>query len=450
MDKSKPNIVLIITDQQSASMMSCAGNKYVNTPNMDRIAGRGIRFERAYATNPVCVPARVSLLSGQMPSYYNGRYNEDNWQVSEKEQRETLGQLISNAGYETVYGGKEHVPRGLIPHDPGSGYDYFCSDERDILAQECADFIRKPHKQPFFLVASFINPHDICYMAIRDQGEPVYSKKMCERGVKEISALDEALKLPDGVSQEEFWMDICPPLPPNHLPQTDEPEAIDDMISLRDFKINARNNWTDKDWRMHRWAYKRLTEKVDAEIGVVLDALEDAGLADDALIIFTSDHGDNDSAHKLEHKTVFYEEAAGVPFIVSAPGNIRAGQVDKTSLISNGLDILPTLCDYAGAEVPSSKPGLSICPVIEGRCNEFRDVLFIESEFGDAAVCGPYKYAAYNQGKGRNNVQLYDLNADPFETRNSLHDPGNAEIAAKLKNELAEYVSQKRSYSYSS
>lgn len=448
MDKSRPNIVLIITDQQSASMMSCAGNKYVSTPNMDRLAARGIRFERAYATNPVCVPARVSLLSGQMPSYYNGRYNEDNWQVSEKEQTETMGILMSNAGYETVYGGKEHVPQGLLPHDSGSGYDYFCSDERDILAQECADFIRKPHDQPFFMVASFINPHDICYMAIREQGDPVYSKRMCEHSVKEVAALDEALKLPEGVTDDEFFDKICPTLPPNHQPQTDEPKAINDMIKLRDFKINARNNWTDKDWRMHRWAYKRLTEKVDAEIGVVLDALEHAGLADDALIIFTSDHGDNDSSHKLEHKTAFYEEAAGVPFIVSAPGNIDAGKLDAASLISNGLDILPTVCDYAGVGIPSSKPGLSLRSIIEGQVNSLRDVLFIESEFGDAALCGPYKYAAYNQGAGKNNVQLYNLHADPFETRNCLNDADNAEIAAKLKIELAEYVSAKKSYSY--
>lgn len=448
MDNSKPNIILIITDQQSASMMSCAGNRYVNTPNMDRIAARGIRFERAYATNPVCVPARVSLLSGQMPNYYNGRYNEDNWQVSEDEQYKTLGQLISNAGYETVYGGKEHVPQGLQPHGAESGYNYFCPDERDVLAGECADFIRQPHDRPFFLVASFINPHDICYMAIRDQGDPAYSRRMCERGVKEVAALDEALKLPEGISEAEFFEKLCPPLPPNHLPQADEPEAVNDMITLRDFKINARNNWTDKEWRMHRWAYKRLTEKVDAEIGVVLDALEEAGLADDALIIFTSDHGDNDSAHKLEHKTVFYEEAACVPFIVSAPGNLRAGEVDATSLVSNGLDILPTVCDYAGATVPADKPGLSLKYLIEGRNDDLRDILYMESEFGDAAVCGHYKYAVYNQGRGANNIQLYDLKSDPFETRNCLYDPGNAEIAAKLKKELAAYVSRKKSYSY--
>ncbi len=443
MSSEKPDIVLILTDQQSAAMMSCAGNKYVNTPNMDRIAAKGIRFQRAYCTNPVCVPSRVSLLTGQMPSYYSGRFNEDNWIVSAAEQDVAMGHLVRNAGYETAYGGKEHVPPELH-----TGYDYFCSDEREVLADKCAEFIRKPHDKPFFLVASFINPHDICYMAIRDQGNPEYSRRMCERSIKETAALDEALKLPPQVSQDEFFAEICPPLPPNHQPQDDEPEVINEMLTRRDFKINARNNWTPEDWRMHRWAYKRLTERVDAEIGIVLDALEECGLADDALIIFTSDHGDHDSSHKLEHKTAFYEEAAGVPLIVSAPGNILAGQVDRTSLVSNGLDILPTICDYAGSMVPDNKPGLSLRSLLEKRCNDFRPELFIENELGDAVVSGPYKYVIYNEGRGMHNIQLYDLDSDPHETRNCLNDENKQEIASELRARLIDYIRQKKSYSF--
>jgi arylsulfatase A-like enzyme len=188
-----PNIILIITDQQSANMMSCAGNKYVHTPNMDRLAAAGVRFNRNYCTNPVCVPSRVSMMTGKMPSEFGLWYNQRPFDLDPGMQPETLGTLMQNSGYELFYGGKIHLPDALKPQN--NGFNYFCADEREGLAHACADYLQKNHPNPFFLVASFINPHDICYMIIRDFIE---DKNNFDAGLlpKEISALDDALQIP--------------------------------------------------------------------------------------------------------------------------------------------------------------------------------------------------------------------------------------------------------------
>ena len=134
---------------------------------------------------------------------------------------------------------------------------------------------------------------------------------------------------------------------------------MEKYINPRPFQAYTREKYTQNQWRLHRWAYCRLTEMVDREIGTVLDALKEAGLQENTLIVFTSDHGDMDSAHKLEHKQVLYEESVRVPFIMSYAGRIPAGVIDDTHLVSNGLDLLPTLCDYAGIKTPEELPSIT-------------------------------------------------------------------------------------------
>ena len=139
------------------------------------------------------------------------------------------------------------------------------------------------------------------------------------------------------MSREEFYAKVCPPLPANYAIPAGEPESIL-AADMRPFRINTRNSWSDDQWRMHRWAYARLTELVDSQIGVVLKALRETGLLHHTLVVFTSDHGDMDASHHLEHKSVLYDEATRVPFIVSWKGVTKPGVVDKEHLVSSGLD----------------------------------------------------------------------------------------------------------------
>ena len=420
--KNRPNILFIMTDQQHAGMMSCTGNKWLKTPALDRLAASGIRFERAYACNPVCVPNRFSLQTGLMPSVIGMFQNSDSGRVSVTEAilQKSLGRLFHEAGYETVYGGKVHLP-GKMNDVQNLGYRNLTGDSRQGLADACAKFIKGQHSRPFFLFASFINPHDICYMAINDfrrtKAKPPVGNtdsKTCE------AVLDCARKAAD---ISTFVQENCPPLPTNHGVPKAEPECITHKyLNARPFRAYVREKWTQNQWRLHRWAYCRLTEMVDKKVGTLLDALREAGLEDNTLIVFTSDHGDMDAAHKMEHKSVLYEESVRVPFIMSYKGVIPRGVVDDTHLVSNGLDLLPTLCDYAGIKIPAGRHGLSLRPLAQGKkAVPWRIYVVSESQNARMLQTARFKYCIYDSGRHRE--QLIDLKNDPGEMENLAENP---------------------------
>jgi len=435
----KPNIIYIYTDQQSASMMSCAGNKWLKTPAMDYIAENGIRFTRSYTSNPVCSPARVSLMTGRFAGSFNdnkGRPARENRgamrieQISDEVRNTTIAAFLKKAGYDLVYGGKEHLPDPLTPK--ALGFNDICDNQREKLAEKSANYIKGEHDRPYFMVVSLINPHDICYMAIRDSAKTESEKRLLNRGKVEIAMLDKAMKMPEGVSEDEFFKKYCPPLPPNYEPQKDEPKAIDYMLDQRNFRREAREKYTEKQWRHHRWAYCRLTEVVDSEIQTILDAIKQSGAGKDTLVIFSSDHGDNDSSHRLEHKTTFYEESANIPFMAMWKGQIPAGQVHDKHLVSNGLDLLPTVCDYAGIKGVSDPRGKSLRPLFEGKNVKWRDTLGVESEIGRMVVSKDrLKYIKYD-AEGIEE-QLLDLDSDPYETTHFIDNPKYASKLAKLR-----------------
>ena len=411
-----PNILFIMTDQQHAGMMSCTGNKWLKTPAMDRLAASGTRFERAFASNPVCVPCRFSLQTGLMPSAIGMGHNGDSGQaaVTETMVQQSLGRLFRQAGYETVYGGKVHLPRKMKGVE-NLGYRNLTRDSRQGLGDACAEFLKSRHEKPFLLFASFINPHDICYMAINDFNRTQQKAPMGNTDSRTCEAvLDQARKTGD---ISAFVEANCPPLSANHAVPDAEPECITlNYVNARSFRVHIRENWNSDQWRLHRWAYCRLTEMVDKEIGTVLDALKTAGLEDNTLVVFTSDHGDMDSAHKLEHKQVLYEESVRVPFVMSYAGRIPAGAIDKTHLVSNGLDLLPTLCDYADIKTPEGLPGRSLRPLVEGKAVEWRDFVVAESLSSRMLRTKRYKYCIYESGSHRE--QLIDMENDPGEMKN--------------------------------
>jgi choline-sulfatase len=237
----------------------------------------------------------------------------------------------------------------------------------------------------------------------------------------------EAARMPAGMAEEDFFAERCPPLPANHEPQEDEPEAIGVMIGRSKFKQDARDQWGERGWRRHRWAYCRLTESVDRQMAVVLAALRETGLESNTVVLFTSDHGDHDGAHQLEHKTALYEEAVRIPFLLCDPDTPGRGTVDREHLVCNGLDLFPTVCDYAGAKVPPGLRGVSLRPLAAGTTpTAWRGHLLIESEYGYGIRTRDFLYALYD--RGRNREQLYDLRTDPGQTRNFAADPACAEI----------------------
>lgn len=415
----QPNILLIMTDQQHARMMGCTGNGNLRTPHLDNLAKQGIRFDRAYCTNPVCVPSRTSMATGMMPNALGAPDNDRGMKIASlpKEIDEnSMGRIMKRAGYDTFYGGKVHMCDSLVPEK--AGFDLYFSDERETLPKACVDFIKRKRETPFFAVASFINPHDICYAHSAHIGR----EDSFMESVNDLYA--RAAEMPT----EEL-----PPLPDNYAIPSDEPEAVKASASTTAITPSGimRETYSDRDWRINRWIYCRLTEQVDRHIGEILQGLKESGKEDDTLILFVSDHGNMDGSHALASKSFLYEESVGVPFIMKYPGEIPPGCVDESHLVSTGLDILPTLCDYAGVEIPAHLRGVSLKGWAQGNRNIAPKRLHIISETATGRmVCSKkYKYCLYDTGE----ETLSDLENDPGEMENLINEKAYEDVSKRMR-----------------
>jgi len=399
---------------------------------MDSLATDGARFDLAYCADPVCMPSRFSMFTGVLPSRVELERNEDGKEarshVTPVILANSMGRVFGDAGYETVYGGKQHLPMTI----EAAGFRNIEKDPGAKLADTCAAFLRQPHDRPFLMVASFINPHDICFMAISDAKTP--------GNISGPQPLIRAMALPPGMSREEFFEKVCPPLPANYAVPSGEPESIL-AADPRPFRVHARNDWTDEQWRLHRWTYAQLTELVDAQIGTVLRAMRATTLDKNTLVVFTSDYGDMDASHRLEHKSVLYDEAARVPFIISWKGVTKPGLVDREHLVSTGLDMIPTLCDFAGIPVPAALHGSSVRTLSEGGMpSEWRETMVVENGSSRMLRSSRYKYSVYAAGARRE--VLTDMIEDPGEMRNLALDPAFATVLAGHREMLKKWYRQ--------
>jgi len=195
----------------------------------------------------------------------------------------------------------------------------------------------------------------------------------------------------------------------------------------------VRETFTEEEWRIGRWLYCRLTESVDAEIQIVLDALRESGQEENTVVIFSSDHGENDGTYQFHGKETFNEESIRVPFIVMDKGGAsQAGRVDRTHLVSNGLDLLPTALDYAGVPGAKGDPrGLSVRPLEEGRDIPWREHVGVESRIGRMVVGERYNYIRYDAAGYEE--RLRDMQEDPHEKTHCTADPERATDLATMK-----------------
>lgn len=450
-EDSLPNILFIMTDQQYAGMMSCTGNAYLKTPALDRLAASGMRFELAYSPNPVCVPSRTSMVTGYFPSAFGVTHNRDarDAVIPDRILENTMGKLMKRAGYRCIYGGKIHWSRGLDMEN--SGFEDLTRDEREGLAEKCAEFFHSKPEEPFFMVASFINPHDICYVEIDATIDYYGLPEFAPKHKVERQKVAEAVQLAEEARVAGVYDSLCPPLKANfalteNVPgilyanlrpePAGDPKASDVYYYMND---HVRNNWTEEDWRLHHWIYHRLTEDVDRQIGTVLNALQESGLDKNTIIVFTSDHGDMDGSHRMVHKTQFYEEAARVPFIVAGPG-ITCG-VDRQHLVSASLDLIPTFCDFAGIEIPEGVHGLSIKPLTMGQApDNWRDFVVSETDLGRMVRSARYKYCQYKGGEPRE--MLIDMEKDPGEMKNLAGIQEYENVLAGHRRMLDEWISR--------
>ncbi len=416
--KNRPNILLILTDQQTVSAASCYGNKYLSTPAIDKLADSGIRFTRNYVTQPLCLPFRSSLQTGQYPHEINAINNGGKI----PEDTPMLGNLVASSGYKTHYIGKRHV--GMPAGDAGYAfYDNVGIDEKK--SEAAVAFLSAEQEQPFFLTVSFMNPHNVCQLARAD-------------------AL--GTDLPDGgIGIAPSDTSLLPPLPANFAIPDDEPGIIRE-IQEKSLVHYPTANWDELIWRQYLWGYYRLVEKVDSEILKVLNALEKSGKAENTVIIFTSDHGEGVAMHHWNQKQILYDQAVTSPFIISWKG--KTSKKVYPQLVSNALDIPLTILDLAGAEIPNVMRGKSLMRTLHGLPPEKRDYVVSETMFargsqnlgatGRMLRTEKYKYCIYDKGEKRE--QLFHMELDAGEQKNLAYNAAFKSVLEHHRKKMLEWA----------
>lgn len=448
-----PNILIIITDQQSYNTISAhaslfPGSVYATTPNIDRLVRSGVSFTRAYCANPVSVPSRFSLFTGVYGARFGVRENKcseaDETAIRKIQQTHSLGTVFRNAGYETLYGGKVHLPFAAVKG--GSkfaapvtyGFDnYYTADERKGLAAATANLIREKGEaltevsgdapvKPFLMVASFLNPHDICVESSANLSPEVPDDAKDPEKAATIRMMRERLS---AINPVEFYEKHAPQLPFNKEKPKDYPATGCSKKRFLDYP--------DDYWRRYRWIYGQLVSLVDSHIGEVLDALDaQPDLKKNTLIVFTSDHGEMQGAHNTVTKSMPFDECQRVPFIFAGWG-ITGERIDNTP-VCNGVDLLPTLCELSDIDLPEGLDGISLAPIIKGRdkvkTTATRKYLYSESETFISVLHNEYKLSYFDLD-GQHSL-LVDLSKDRGETQNIAS--FNKEMVDKLKQVIEE------------
>jgi len=408
---ARPNIVVIITDDQVFRALGCAGNKAIHTPNLDRLASQGTRFTTAVVASPVCVASRASIWSSHYPQQHGSTFldNQPFIRKVKAGQLKPLAQYLAEAGYVNGYCGKSHLgnPRENLGFQEG-GEMVGGSDERAFAFAEEFLTARAAGHKPFFLCIAPTQPHI-------------------------------PLKPPD--RWREFYKPQDMPLDPNYreapLNSSLTNQGAPSQISYRD---GGGPKTRDEAQRVTALYYGEVSN-MDEQVGRVMKKLADLDVERNTLVIFLSDNGYHLGNHGVGNKLLMYEESIRVPFIVRYPDVVRSGQVSD-ALISS-LDVMPTILDFAGLPIPQGLEGKSLKPLLTGKATHLRDEVFSEAcgiaglGIGHRMVRTPdWKYMLSDA----NEEGLFDLRADPYEMNNLVKDPNARPQLDRLRKSLAAWM----------
>jgi choline-sulfatase len=454
MTSKKPNIIFCTCDQLRAFEIGCYGNKTIKTPNIDNLAASGLRFEIGISNNPLCMPARSIMLSGEYSRTCSQLHNEistinwgSGWILPFYPMRgrphlkdPTLPEILRSNNYYTATIGKWHIQSW--PHDVG--FDYYLiprtqhchigqhfteNGDREVVpegfsvdfeVEKVGEFLQshKNSENPFFLFYNISPPH-LPYDDI-----PEYYKKMYkpeDMPIRENAIIDDKMAY----------------------------DRLNFISYLYDYKFyNLGLPYTGKlpenfDLRHLYALYYGSTSWVDDAIGKLLENLKTMGLEENTIVIFTADHGDNLGSHGWWQKGWFNQESSRIPFIWRVPGQKNNEVVDKQ--VGSLVDITPTLLDLVGIDIPEHIQGQSLAPIIRGESETLENnYTFIESTRGSVAIRTP-KYIfekSLNIRKRQltdRRVYLFDLEKDPFEYQNIADSIEHKKLRNELENMLEQW-----------
>ena len=415
----KPNILFVLSDQWRAQTLTTAGDPDIHAPNLKRLAEEGVQFDRNYVSYPLCCPSRASIVTGRFPQACGMADNRPIMPLGER----TMAQELKKIGYATGYIGKWHLdgnpgPNFVPPGERRRGFDYWAAYSRghryynsvyyrdtdepiqmggyepDYQTDLAIEFIKRNKDNPFYLYVSWGPPHE---MPGRINGRYAFDRT-------------PPAKYANFYKPGQFH--LRPNVP-------------------KDYEATARKGLA---------GYYGLCSALDDNIGRLLNALNETALADDTIVVFSSDHGDMVGSHGLEAKGVPYEESARAPLLIRYPRRIKAGR--KDNLMISNVDYMPTLLTLCGAPVQKQVQGRDLSQQVLGGQGERPDSILSVCDLGS-----PREWRMVVRGQDklvvdvlRRPTRLYNLSEDPFEMRNLVNDPAHAKKKAELHELLNNWI----------
>ena len=432
---ARPNILYIMSDDHAAHAISAYGSKINRTPNIDRLAKEGMRFTNCFVTNSICTPSRAAILTGKY-AHINGVPVFNRFDGSQPH----LARHLQQSGYHTAVIGKWHLgsePTGFDEWNilPGQGlyHDpvFLTPGKKTKHKGYCTDLIvdftintleKRPKDKPFFVMCHHKAPHRPW-----DPDEK-HAKQFENVQVPEPETFNDDYRTRSDAAKEAT-MRIDRDLTPRDVKQT-PPEGLTGEAL--------------KKWKYQRYMrdYLACIASVDDNIGRLLDYLDKSGLAENTIVIYTSDQGFFLGDHNWYDKRFMYEECLRMPFLVRWPKQIKSGSVNDKMILN--VDFAPTLLAAAGAAVPADMQGRSFLPLLRGEAPaDWRTAMYyryyhypmhhrVQPHYGIRTE--RYKLIYFNK---LDQWELFDLQKDPHELNNVYSDPAYAETVRQLKEQLA-------------
>ena len=416
----RPNLLFVFADQMRGMDMGCAGNADVISPRLDRLAAEGTRFTRAFANCPVCTPSRGTILTGRYPHVHRAVAND----VPLPEDELCIAEVLRDAGYRTGYVGKWHLDG--VPRDrftpPG------------------------PRRQGFDFWAVWNCSHDYLHARLfRDTPEPIALE-----GYEPIGQTDLAIEFLDQDDGRPFCFFLSwgpPHAPYDRVPDRYkalyDPEALTMRPNLTTTpEAGTAGERSDFSPRVIANYYAHITA-LDEQLGRLLDALDERGLAENTIVVFTSDHGDMLWSHGMVKKEQPWEEAVRIPLIVRWPGHVPAAR--ETGALLSTIHFMPTLLGLMGVESPPTVQGPDLSELFLGSRDHgaeallLAEPLILDQGFHQGirewrGIRTPrHTYARWVDGRP---WLLYDNEADPFQMDNLVDSPEHAGVRGQLDAEL--------------
>ena len=485
--KQRPNIIFIMSDDHAYQAISCYDNTFINTPNIDRIANEGIRFKNAFVTNSICAPSRAALLTGKYSHTIGFR---DNLEYFDGKQQ-TFPKLLQRVGYQTALIGKWHlktIPTGFdiwkVLQGQGQYYnpticdphkkknvEGYVTDVITDLALETLDQLDPG--RPFCMLVHHKAPHrnwmpNIKYLGAFDDKEiPMPDTFFDDYNTRSDAAksadmrvvnmyLSHDFKLQPGYYEKEtgtggskgFAAHIEKSWKNTYERLNEEQRKAWDAYYNKvneEFKRSRLSGRKLAEWKYQRYMkdYLSCVLSVDESVGRILDYLDQKGLAENTVVVYTSDQGFYLGEHGWYDKRFMYEESLGMPLLMRYPAEVPAGKVSEAMVLN--IDYAPTFLDYGGVRIPADIQGRSFRPVANGHTPpDWRKSMYYhyyEYPQGWHLVKRHYgirteRYKLIHFYNDINKWELYDLQNDPHELNNVIEDSAYANVLKELKEEL--------------